>query len=154
MGFSPSRITSYNVCYTKLLRLGVNVLAIRRGEITLRKRLSALTLQEGDWLVIIGERDGLDSLQKLPDFRLINKEMLDAYELPESLLVVRIPEGSPIMGKSLSESHLGQTFGLKALSLIRDDQVQIMPGPDIKLEMGVITSYSIHYTKLYDPFRV
>ena len=48
----------------------------------------------------------------------------------------RIPENSDLVGKSLTESRLGRTYGLTALSLTRDGQPEIVPGPETQLAVG------------------
>lgn len=117
-------------------QLGVNVLAVRRNGKTLRQGLPSLVLNAGDWLLIQGEREMLDVLKNLPEYRVPDRQTLDVYDLPSRLLVVRIPASSPLEGQSLAESRLGQVFGLSALGLTRDGQEQLMPEPDTKLQAG------------------
>jgi di/tricarboxylate transporter len=80
----------------------------------------------------------LDVLQSLPDYRLLDETAVTLYNLSERLLLVRVPENSPLVGQSLAQSHLGRTFGLTVLSLARGEQAELMPEPDTELAAGDI----------------
>jgi di/tricarboxylate transporter len=116
--------------------LGVNVLAIRRNQQAYRVGLPDFELQEGDWLLVQGEREMLDMLDNLPGFRVPEPGELETYSLPESLLVVSIPAGSVLEGQSLASSQLGKTFGLTVFGLTRDGVSRLMPDPDTELNAG------------------
>lgn len=59
-----------------------------------------------------------------------------AYDLEETLFTVRIPDGSPIHGKTLVESRLGLALGLNALVVRRDGNSFRAPKPDFRIEGG------------------
>ena len=45
--------------------------------------------------------------------------MAELYQLQDRLLVLRMPEGSSLVGKTLIESHSGDAFDLTVLEIIR-----------------------------------
>ncbi len=114
----------------------VNVLAIRRDGKIRRELLQDVPLVARDWLLIQGEDDNLETLRQLLDFRVLDEADAAAYRIEESLLTITIPENSPLVGKSLTESRLGRTYGLTALSVTRSGQPEFVPGPDTELLAG------------------
>ncbi len=119
-------------------QIGVNVLAVRRNDEVRRNNLQDVALQAGDWLLVQGTDEQLDSLRQLLDFHVLDEKAVGVYQLVDSLLTVSVPEHSPLVGQTLTESRLGKTFGLTALHLTRDGRPEIIPGPDTRLEAGDI----------------
>ena len=115
---------------------GAIVLAIRRDETIWRTNLEKILLQAGDKLLVQGDRDQINAVGE--------EEMLIAtapqpdgiYHLEERLMVVRLPEDSSLVGKSLTESRLGDAFGLGVMGIIRQGKTQLMPDPNERLEAG------------------
>ena len=124
-------------------KFGFNVLAIRHNDQLFRTSLQDLPLAAGDKLLLQGDRDDMISACQLPLFaagqlRLFDDDHVPAadYQLQERLLWVRIPVGSPLDGRTLSESNLDELFDLLALRLVRPEQVILAPPPDTKLQAG------------------
>ena len=117
-------------------QLGVNVLAVRRDGQIRRDYLQNVILQAGDWLLVQGEDGKLEALRQHLDLRVLDEEATAVYNLADTLLTIHILENSPMVGKSLTESRLGQTYGLTALSLTRAGELEIVPGPDTRLAAG------------------
>ena len=115
---------------------GAIVLAIRRDETIWRTNLEKILLQAGDKLLVQGDRDQINAVGE--------EEMLIAtapqpdgiYHLEERLMVVRLPEDSSLVGKSLTESRLGDAFGMGVMGIIRQGKTQLMPDPNERLEAG------------------
>lgn len=65
--------------------------------------------------------------QRLPDRRVrmeaqsvpTPKELVDEYRLPDQLLRLRIRRGSGLIGKTVTETHLGRDFNVTVLKLLR-----------------------------------
>ena len=118
---------------------GLHVIALERQEGRRRTRLSMVPLQAGDRLLLQGRREALTAAQSQHPFTNSlhgidqNKAQVGDFDLSESILLVRVPEASPLVGQSLTQSHLGQLFGLEALSLIRDGETTLLPNPDSPL---------------------
>jgi di/tricarboxylate transporter len=51
-------------------------------------------------------------------------------------MVVGLPEDSSLVGKSLTESRLGDAFGLGVLGIVREGKTNLMPPPEEKLVAG------------------
>ncbi|MCP5098742.1 MAG: SLC13 family permease, partial [Chloroflexi bacterium] len=114
----------------------VNVLAIQRNGHVRRDYLHDLPLAVGDWLLIQGEDNHLDTLQQQLGIRILDEVATAKYQVEECLLTICLPENSPLVGKSLTESRLGRTYGLTAINLTRAGQPEIVPDPDTQLAAG------------------
>jgi di/tricarboxylate transporter len=112
------------------------VLAIRRGENSLRTSLETIPLQAGDTLLVQGQRTRLDTFQEHKDFIISPAQEDQVYHLEDRLMMVRLPEDSSLVGKSLAESRLGDAFGLGVMGIVRQEKSQLMPDPDQRLEAG------------------
>jgi len=121
-------------------RFGVNVLAILRGGVPRRTNLQDMLLQQGDTLLIQGPEAWLEVLQDAPDFDLFrpvpDTEVTEIYHLRERSIVVRIPEDSIWVGKTLAESRLDDAFDLRVLAIVRNDTNHLMPDPTEQLMAG------------------
>jgi len=117
-------------------RFGLIVLAIRRGENSLRTSLETIPLQAGDTLLVQGRRTRLDTFQDHKDFIISPAQEDQVYHLEDRLMMVRLPEDSSLVGKSLAESRLGDAFGLGVMGIVRQEKSQLMPDPDQRLEIG------------------
>ncbi len=110
-------------------RFGVNVLSILRKGSAIRKNLQDIPLRSSDILLVQGPIHKIAAMQEGQDFLLSNIETAEVSRLHEQLLAVRIPEGSPLAGKSLAESHLGSALGLTVISIYRDGSTLLAPSP-------------------------
>jgi di/tricarboxylate transporter len=123
-------------------RFGVNVLAIRRGNVIQRANLQDTPLQPDDTLLLQGPRPRLETLQAIPDFasfRLISdQELAEVYHWRKRFIALRIPPDSILAGQTLAESRLGDAFGLMILGLVRDGSARLMPEPEEPLQAGDI----------------
>jgi di/tricarboxylate transporter len=95
-----------------------------------------LPLEAGDWLLVQGEDSKLEALRQTMDFRMLDEGAAAVYQLEDRLLTITIPENSDLVGKSLTESRLGRTYGLTALSLNRAGRPEIVPDADTELAAG------------------
>ncbi len=119
---------------------GVNVLAVKRNSDVRRSRLPVYLLKEGDWLLIQGSENKLNSIKDNDDFDSFNyvtNEILDnVYLLQERVFAVIVPSESELINKSLSKSRMGAAFGLRVLAIQRNDLSIIMPDPEVELNEG------------------
>ena len=114
----------------------VIVLAIKRADVVLRTNLENIPLLSDDILLVQGRRTQLDNLKDETDLLITRPQSIEAYNLEERLLVVHIPQDSPLVGKTLIESRLGDAYGLGVLGIVRQDATNLMPAPDEQLEGG------------------
>lgn len=117
-------------------RFGVIVLAIRRGDVAWRTHLESIPLQPGDILLVQGHHAQLDALREAPDLEVSAVQETEVYHLEERLMVVRVPQDSSLVGKTLTESRLGDAFGLGVLGIVREGATQLMPDPEEHLMAG------------------
>ena len=117
-------------------RYGVNVLAIWRDGTPKRTNLQDVSLQLGDTLLVQGTAHQLDLLREIPEFLVSGAEVAEVYRLQERLMTLRVPEDSALVGHSLAESRLGDAYGLTVLAIVRDGNLQNMPGPSEPIEAG------------------
>ncbi len=121
---------------------GLNVLAIRRESRAYRTNLQFLPLEEGDTLLILGTNEAIAAARETAEFgdnlQIITAEPDAAlsYQLHERMLVIRLPEGSPLAGQALVESNLRDLFGVVVLGIARDGERILAPSPDMILAEG------------------
>jgi di/tricarboxylate transporter len=115
---------------------GVIVLAIRRGEQVLRTNLEMIPLHSGDILLIQGHHTQMDTLREKSDLLISDAPGTKVYQLEEMLMVVHVPVDSVLVGKTLAESRLGDSFGLGVLGIIRQGETQLMLDPEEQLQSG------------------
>jgi di/tricarboxylate transporter len=108
----------------------VIVLAILREGVPFRTNLENIPLLGDDVLLIQGRREQLDELRTDPDLTVSPPASLQDFKLEERLIVVHVPPDSALVGKTLIESHLGDSYGLGVLGVIRDGETRLMPSPD------------------------
>jgi di/tricarboxylate transporter len=113
-----------------------NVLAIRRGERTIRTNFQDLPLAAGDRLLLQASRQQIAKLQRSKDFSAQPESDLAVYKLQDRLLLMSVPEGSRLAGKSLAQSELADSFGLSVLGIARKGKNKLMPRPKEKLHAG------------------
>lgn len=80
----------------------------------------------------------------LPDYRAkdisvvrrLPEDLARLYRLPERLLMARVLAGSPLDGRSISESQLGQDYDLNILGILRRGRYKLAPDRDEVLRAG------------------
>ena len=112
------------------------VLAIWRDTGVLRSNFENVPLRKDDLLLIQGNNDQIIELIASPEFRTYRTSPRDTYDLDKRLMLVSLPEGSTLYGKTLKDSHLGDRFGLGVLGIIRDGLIELMPDPSEELQVG------------------
>jgi len=116
-------------------RFGVNVLALWRDDTLKRTGLQDTPLRPGDKLLCHGPCAQINSLRTASDL-VITDELSSGYRLRERLFTARVPENSVLVGRTLTESRLGDAFGLTVLGVVRSGAPDPAPGPDERLVAG------------------
>ena len=114
----------------------VIVLAIRRNEYIHYTDLEEIPLLSDDILLVKGQEKDLNILEDDPDIIVSTPGSLQAYEFDRRLMLVRVPEGSSLIGNSLLTSRLGDAYGLSIQGIIRKGSTELMPSPDEVLQSG------------------
>ncbi len=118
-------------------RFGVIVLAIRQGAEPLRSELASTPLDISDVLLVMGSREAIDALREDPDFIGSGVEHAETYHLEERLMRVAVPPGSPLAGRTLLESRLGD-YGLGVVGILREDGTHQVATAEDSIEAGDI----------------
>ena len=63
-------------------------------------------------------------------------DLMKLYSLPDLFFEASIPEGSPLNGKKISESRLGQDFNLNVLGILRGKKIKLAPVANDILHSG------------------
>ena len=115
---------------------GVNVLAIWRQGLPRSSHLQDTPLQTGDILLVQAARARLDELREDPNIVVSRIDRSKVYQLNEKLMLVGVPGESHLVGKTLSESRLGDAFGVTVLGIVREGKTLLMPQPSEELSAG------------------
>ena len=114
-------------------RFRANVLAIHRNGDLKRTNLQDEPLARGDMLLVAGHHEHLEAFKSksgFEQFRFVPRsDLIDVYHLHERLMIMRVPQESVLIGKSLKESRLGGALGSRVLGILRRDDPIIMPEP-------------------------
>jgi len=119
---------------------GVNVLAIKRGDLVRRVNLANVPLRASDTLLLQTTPGTVEELERSAEFAscriLGEEEVSEEYRLQERIFVVRVPRESQLAGDTLVRSRLGDAFDFRLLALFRDGELTIMPDSDQALRGG------------------
>jgi di/tricarboxylate transporter len=114
-------------------RYGVMVLAIHRDDTSFRTNLPDLPLEEGDTLLIQGEKMKLEEVAIQKEFEqyrpVPTKELVERYQLHKRLLQVRLPAVSPLIGRTLKHSRIGKALGMRVIHIQSADGTHRLPDP-------------------------
>jgi di/tricarboxylate transporter len=116
--------------------LGLNVLAVRRGETVRRTNFQDFVLRPGDLVLGQSSPERFDRLADQPGCRRLTQGEIASYQVEERLLVARIPQGSSLVGRTLRESRLASAFGISVLSICRGETQGCIPEPEETLQEG------------------
>ena len=117
-------------------QLGAIVLAIRRGDAVRRTKLETMPLEAGDVLLVQGRPAQLDLLRTDETLVVSKSSEAEAFALEERLMVLKVPESSPLADKTLAESRLGYDYGLGVMGIVRGDTTRLMPPADTRILAG------------------
>lgn len=116
------------------------VVALVRGADVRRGLLADERLQAGDRLLIEGNRDRIDALREAALLQATEPvdraELTRRYRLEHRLVTVRFPDGSPLVGRSVTESRLGDALGFGVIAILRGETRLLWPGSDVRLKAG------------------
>lgn len=117
-------------------RYGLVVIAVCRGGLLYRTHLAEQVLEEADELLALGKRDNLEKLAGDPDFEVLERGFEAIRDLGDRLFAIRIPAGSPLVGKTIARSRLSELTGLTVAGLVRGTETRfaIRPGEVLEAE--------------------
>jgi di/tricarboxylate transporter len=115
---------------------GVLVLAAWRAGAPLRTHLADTRLEAGDALLVFGRREQLLELLERSNLQVSSAGNIDRYQLEERLMSLTVPARSPLVGKSLAASRLGDVFSLGVMAIVRDGEKILIPSSKEILQAG------------------
>ncbi len=121
-------------------RFDVAVVGLLRKSGYRLTNLSYVPLRAGDRVLVQGELEAIESLEKYAEFtdaELLSYERLtEQYQTDERLFVVRIPKSSDLAGTTLGKSRLADVFDFRVLATFREGKLHVMPRGEDVLEGG------------------
>ena len=117
-------------------RFGLVVVAIRRDGVLHRVHLGEEALAVDDEILALGPRPKLEALKTHPDFEIGQFGLAALEELYDELFLIRVVDGSPLVGSSIGDSRLGELVGLTVAGLIRQGEMQLAVSPAETLQAG------------------
>ncbi len=117
-------------------RFGAIVLAIRKGGEIKRTNLETFILDSGDTLLIQASKEQIEKMEEADLNVVIQPSKEQVYHLEADLVMVRLALDSYLVGKTLTESRLGDAYGLGVMGIMREGKLQLMPAADSKLQAG------------------
>ena len=117
-------------------RYGLHVAAIQRNDHLDQARLAAVTLVAGDVLLLQGPPERLADLEQTDGFQLVELAESEIDDQEKILLLVRVPEDSVLVEKSLVENRLGEAYGLTVLRIGRGESSLLLPDPREIVQAG------------------
>ena len=70
------------------------------------------------------------------------------YALQDRLFHIRVPDDSPLVGKSLAQSRIGSALALNVLGITRADQTLIAPSASERLQAGDLLTVEGHLSEM------
>ena len=121
-------------------RFDVAVVGVqRRGGYRLTN-LAYVPLKAGDRVLVQGESEAIDALERHADFADVvvhgADELEERYHADERMFVVRVPKDSDIVGATLQKSRLADVFDFRVVAVFRDGELRVMPRGEDVLDGG------------------
>ncbi len=116
------------------------VVAIRRGDETWSSAFEAVTLEAGDFLLLTGQEDRLRQLEEHGGFssviRADSETAEHRFDLSQTTMQLRVPEGSILDGQTLAATRLRRAFDFTVIAIQRAGDTIALPAASEKLRAG------------------
>lgn len=116
-------------------RWRVFVIAVERDGDVHVDRLGSLTIEQGDLLYGLFGDDAPEIDPEVLEIDESGPAALDRLE-DQPLLVIRVPESSPLLASGAGVEWMGRLMGLTVVAVEREGDVTWGPGPDVLFEAG------------------
>jgi di/tricarboxylate transporter len=121
-------------------RFDVAVVGLLRKSGYRLTRLAYVPLRAGDRVLVQGESEAIENLDKFSDFtdfEMLSEERLtEQYHADERMFVVRVPKNSGLAGTTFSKSRLSDVFDFRVLATFREGKLRVMPRGEDVIEGG------------------
>lgn len=115
-------------------RFDVLVVGILRGESYRLTNLAYVPIRVNDKVLVQGEIESIEQLEKFPDFSEIEiftpEQLEEKIQADERMFVVRLPKHSGLAEETLQKSRLSDVFDFRVLAVFRDGELKVMPRGD------------------------
>lgn len=117
-------------------KYGSTVISVWHNDKFQDDRIDTYTLQSGDQLLLHATKEQLAQLDTSKDFSLMAPDEKHLTHLQRHMLLVHVPPGSSLSGKTIAESHLGDAYNLGVLGFQRQGKTILVPSPEEKVLPG------------------
>jgi di/tricarboxylate transporter len=121
-------------------RFNVAVVGLRRRNQYRLTNLAYVPLRAGERVLVQGETEAIDELEKFSDFTDVEvqtgDQLEEQYHSDERMFVVRLPKESDLAGATLRKSRLAEVFDFRVVAIFRDGALTVMPRGDEDLLGG------------------
>lgn len=117
-------------------RFGVLVVGLRRGRDLVREELGRRILRPTDRILALGTAEQVAALRDQSGLRLEAEGLALSELIEERFFTLKVPPGSPLLGRSVRESRLGELAGLTVLGIFRGGELMLAVAGDEKIEKG------------------
>jgi di/tricarboxylate transporter len=115
-------------------RFDVAVVGVLRRDGYRLTNLAYVPLKANDRVLVQGEVEAIDQLEKFPDFTEVEvftpEQLAEKYHADERMFVVRLPKHSGLVNETLGKSRLAEVFDFRVLAVFRDGELRVMPRGD------------------------
>ena len=115
-------------------RFDVLVVGLLRRDGYRLTNLAYVPLKANDKVLVQGEIESIEQLEKFPDFSEVEvftpDQLAEKYDADERMFVVRLPKHSGLVDETLSKSRLADVFDFRVLAIFRDGELKVMPRGD------------------------
>ena len=116
-------------------RFGVLVAAVWRDGQIIHDRPGGMPLRAGDELLVLGERWQIEDIAASPDVAVVEIGPAAIGRLEDVCFELTVTEDSPLVGKSLRDSRMGELVGLTVIGAVRRGQLMVL-APEESFEAG------------------
>jgi di/tricarboxylate transporter len=121
-------------------QFNIGVVGIYRRNTYRLTNLAYMPLRAGDRILVQGEIDDVEDLDRFADFddvRMLDDDALtEQYNADERMFVVRLPKYSDLAEATLEKSRLADVFDFRVVAIFRDGKLNVMPRGSEVLEGG------------------
>jgi di/tricarboxylate transporter len=115
---------------------GAVVVGIRKGEEIQDSDLASLRIREGDEILALGERSELGLLAQQKGMEASDAGDSLFERMKGHLFLLRVPEGSGLVGQTIGESRLGELVGLTIAGICRAGDEFLPARPEERVRAG------------------
>lgn len=117
-------------------RFGVLVVGLRRGRDLVREELGRRILRPTDHILALGTAEQVASLRDQKGLKVEAEGLALGELMEERFFTLQVPPGSPLIGRSVRESRLGELAGLTVLGILRGGLLSLAVSGDETVEKG------------------